>query len=285
MRIKFIYRHLRKRYGKLIGNDDIAIDPGFFNYVYTKRRDLDEAFPDLEVVAIGSSLSDYGFYSPEWNESLNLGLTSSDLSVELGLYRKVLRDAPNLKIVLLYSGVFMPGFNLACSSERNRLALYKHFFGIDYNSVNRIQQSLEARIFRKLNKFTFEVKDSDQGYIYDKPHFPGFDVGARAKTHLRENQRKPDQMDYFRRLKDLVESDGREFYLVIPPVRCDYREVLKEMRDEDLFENLKSIMPADHVLDFFKHKGFTNEDFGDCDHMNSLGARKLTGMIQSRVRV
>ena len=280
MRMKLIYRYLRRKLGKLIRNDDVATDRGFFNYVYTKRRDLDEARPDLKVVAIGSSLSDYGFHSAGWSESFNLGLTSSDLSVEFELYQKILRDAPNLKVVLLYSGVFMPGFNLACSSERNRLVLYKHFFGIDYNPVNRIQQNAERRILRKINKFAFESKNSDRGYIYEKPHYPGFDVSARAKTHLRENQREPDQMDYFRKLKSLVESDGRVLYLVIPPVRSYYREVLKDLWYGDLFENFKSIMPSDRVLDFYKHKGFTDRDFGDCDHMNSLGAEKLTGMIR-----
>tara|TARA_B110000093_G_scaffold182838_1_gene230670 strand:+ start:1479 stop:2336 length:858 start_codon:yes stop_codon:yes gene_type:complete len=285
MRIRFIYKYLRNRLKKLIGNDDIATTRSFFNYVYTKRRDLDEAFPEMEVVAIGSSLSDYAFYSPSWSQSFNFGLTSSDLSVALELYENVLRGAPNLKIVLLYSGVFVPGFNLAYTSERHRLILYKHFFGIDYNPMNRIQQKSEKRILRKINKFSFESKDSERGYIHEKPHFPGIDVGARAKTHLKENQREPDQMDYFRRLRDLVESDGRDLYLIIPPVRSDYRDVLKEISNGDLFEKFKLMMPPDRILDFYDHKEFTHSDFGDCDHMNELGSKKITAMIRSRIVV
>jgi len=282
---KFIYCFLRRRLSKITGNDEVATTRGFFNYVYTKRRNLDDAFPEMEVVAMRGSLSDYAFHSPTWSKSFNFGLTSSDLNVSLQLYEKVLRRAPNLKTVLLYSGVFVPGFNLAYTSERNRLVLYKYFFGIDYNPVNRIEKKTERRILRKLNSFSFELGDSDQGYIYGKPHFPGLDVGARVKTHLRENLREPDQMEYFRRLKDLVESDGRVLYVIIPPVRLDYREDLKNMWNGDVFQKFKSMIQKERVLDFYDNKNFSYSDFGDCDHMNELGSKKLTEMIRSRIEV
>lgn len=285
MSIRSLLRYFKQKRKKKHRYDGVATTPSFFNYVFTKRRGLDEALPNLEVVAIGSSLADYGFYSPSWTESFNFGLTSGDLSVALQQYEKVLRHAPHLKVVLLYSGIFMLGFNLACTSERNRLVLYKHFFAISYNEVNEIQSDAEQYVMRKIDDFPFEICDSDQGYIYDKSYLSNANISARAEKHLKENQREPDQMDYFLKLKDLVESDGKKFYLIVPPVRFDFREVLKNMGGEDLFEKFRSIMPLDRILDFYEDKEFTLSDFGDCDHMSRSGAKKLTAKIHAQISI
>ena len=285
MILGYLLRSLRKRFRRKSQYEGVATSSKFFNYVYTKKIHFDKARATTEVVAIGSSLADYGFYSPSWERSFNLGLTSSDLSVASELYEKALCGAPNLKVVLLYSAVFVPGFNLAFTSERNRLVLYKHFFGIDYNSRHGVDHKAEAWIQRKINGFVFEAQEANQGFIFNKRHFPRFDVIARANKHLKENQRKPDQMGHFRRLKQRVEKDGKELYLIIPPVRADFRAHLAEIWQRDLFEDFRQLMPQNRILDFYDHGGFTMEDFGDCDHLNEQGAKKLTEMLRSEVVV
>jgi hypothetical protein len=278
-----IFQYLKRKRKKKHLHDGVATTPSFFNYVYTKRRDLDEALPHLEVVAVGSSLADYGFYSPSWANSYNFGLTSGDLFVALQQYEKILRHAPNLKVVLLYVGVFMPGFNLGCTSERNRLILYKHFFGIPYNEVNKLEVGAEEYVVKKMNESEIQFSDSLQGYVYDKSHLSKVDVIKRAKKHFAENRRLPDQMGLFRRLKQLVESDGKDIYLIIPPVRSDYRDALEEMTPEDLFEGFRSSMSECHIFDFYEDKEFIECDFGDCDHMSRSGAQKLTAKIYSKI--
>ena len=65
MSIRSLLRYFKQKRKKKHRYDGVATTPSFFNYVFTKRRGLDEALPNLEVVAIGSSLADYGFYSKQ----------------------------------------------------------------------------------------------------------------------------------------------------------------------------------------------------------------------------
>lgn len=283
MDFQSILQYLKRKRNEILLHDGVATTSSFFNYVHTKRRDLDEALPHLEVVAVGSSLADYGFYSPSWANSYNFGLTSGDLFVALKQYEKLLRQAPKLKVVLLYVGVFMPGFNLGCTSERNRCILYKHFFGIPYNEVNKLEVSADKYVVKKMNESKIQFSDSLQGYVYDKSYLSKVDVIERVKKLLQENRRLPDQMGYFRRLKERVESDGNDFYLIIPPVRSDYRDALEEITPRDLFEGFRSSMSEYRIFDFYEDKEFIECDFGDCDHMSKSGAQKLTAKIYSKI--
>ena len=134
-----------------------------------------------------------------------------------------------------------------------------------------------------MNESKIQFSDSLQGYVYDKSYLSKVDVIERVKKHLQENRRLPDQMGYFRRLKERVESDGNDFYLIIPPVRSDYRDALEEITPRDLFEGFRSSMPECRIFDFYEDKEFIECDFGDCDHMSKSGAQKLTAKIYSKI--
>lgn len=261
----------------------------FFNYVYTKRKDLDDGLPELEVVALRGSNPDYPFYAPSWENSFNLGLTSGNIFLSLELYRKLLRNAPNLKVVLFFVNIIAPGYNLGMTSERARLVSYKHFFGVDYNRLNRIEPKTEKRILKKISKSKFLRKKSIRGFVFDKPHFPNIDIKKRVAGHLRENRREPDQMEHFYELQRLIEADGRRLYLVIPPFRSDFRAELESQAGivgkGDLFKKFESVMSKEQVLDFYNCDEISDDDFGDCDHLSEAGAQKLTAMIRCRIAV
>jgi hypothetical protein len=64
--------------------------------------------------------------------------------------------------------------------------------------------------------------------------------------------------------------------IVIPPARKDYRENLPDHKI--LFSRLYSLLEKNNVfiVNYYDDNSFGLEDFGDFDHLNYLGAKKLT---------
>ena len=101
-------------------------------------------------------------------------------------------------------------------------------------------------------------------------------VEERAKSHLRENKREPDQMQWLKELINLVHSDNRRLIIVIPPFRSDYKKIIS--KQSNLFEKIYNLKGVE-VLNFYDSKIFSDDDFGDSDHLNEQGAIKLTNEI------
>ncbi len=273
---------LRKSLRKIRRKVPFFDNDKFINYVYTKYLGYKNQLTEIHIVALRGSAADYSFYSPDWPNSFNFGLTSSDLHHSLELYRKLLCDAPRLRAILFFGGVFSPGFDLVMTSERHRLVTYKHFFQTEYDS-DHIKKKNERKIVKKILGTHPKPVESNQGFVFDKVYQPCLDVVSRASKHLRENKREPDQMEYFYELKRLVERDGRQFFFVIPPFRSDYLAALGAEGKDGLFDKFESVLLPEQVLDYSLCDSFCDSDFGDCYHLNELGARKLTALLMARV--
>ena len=55
--------------------------------------------------------------------------------------------------------------------------------------------------------------------------------------------------------------------------------------DKILFNELYNLSISENfeILNFYNNKLFTNEDFFDFDHLNSIGANKLTDLIHKYI--
>ena len=93
-------------------------DDDFLMYVCKKKKGFDKNLDKIKTIAIRGSNVDYAFYAPDWNNSYNLGLTSTNLYESYYLYKKYRKDLCSLKNVILYFTVFAPGYSLIHTSER-----------------------------------------------------------------------------------------------------------------------------------------------------------------------
>lgn len=78
---------------------------------------------------------------------------------------------------------------------------------------------------------------------------------------------------------------GHDLFVVIPPFRSDYTKLLPPF--EEVFAPLLSLTQKDasiHLLDYFHDTDFADDDFGDTDHLNLQGAKKLTQKIRQAFR-
>lgn len=275
---KSLIDQLKKTQRKLRIN--LFDDDSFLSYVKMKKCGLEKNALSIKTIALRGSNSDYGFYSPMWKDSYNIGLTSSDLFINYHLYENYKNRLKNLKNIILFLNIPAPGNSLIYTSERYRAVAYKFFFDIPYAKEGMIAPRFENWIFNKCKKITnTEINSDFSGYTKKTYYGVNLIVKERAGKHLRENQREPNQLHWLLKLSNSINDDKKRLIIVIPPFRSDFKNVLptKEVLFEKFYNlNMKNV----DFLDFYDSDLFTDEDMGDTDHLNEQGAIKLTTEIR-----
>lgn len=256
----------------------------FIEYVNRKSNGFRQKICDIKTLAIRGSNADYGFFAPVWDRSYNLGLVSSDLYYSFQLYQNFGKQLVNLEQIILFYSVSANGYSLIKTSERYRAVVYKYFFEIPYAETGIIKPKFEKYIFKKCETLNHNLVESS--YCgYDEHHNMGLKLPAseRIKPHLRENRREPDQLNWLNLLCNEIKKDKRKIFIVIPPFRSDYRALLPEK--EVLFKKLFQKKLANcEIIDLFDSPDFDDSDFADTDHMNKMGAIKLTSYLKKRIQ-
>lgn len=255
----------------------------FIEYVSRKSNGFRQRISEIKTLAIRGSNADYGFYAQLWDGSYNLGLVSSDLHSSFHIYKRFKDQLVNLEQVILFYSVSANGYSLIKTSERYRAVVYKYFFEIPYAEAGIINPKFEKYILKKCE--TLNHNSVESSYCgYDEYHNIGIKLPAseRVKPHLRENRREPDQLNWLYLLYNEIEKDKRKMYIVIPPFRSDYRALLPEK--EVLFKKLLQNKLANcEIIDLFDSPEFDYSDFADTDHLNKIGATKLTSYLKNRI--
>jgi len=272
---KRIDKKLKKLHNKIYPT--LFAEEDFLLYVKKKKEGLEQDSHRIVTLALRGSTADYGFYSPLWKNSYNLGLTSSDLHACYNLYVNYRNDLSNLKNVIIYASVSIFGFSLMKTSECYRAVTYKHFFNIPYQEEHLINPKFEKWIKERCSNLSkIELEQDYNGY--EKKTYYGTNIPTyeRARTHLRENRRDPDQLSWLKNLNDLVQKDNRRLIVVIPPFRSDYKRLLPN--ESTLFKKLYKFEEI-KILNLYNLDIINDDDFGDMDHLNEQGAKKLTNEI------
>ena len=289
-----IFKNVKNRLKRLAKKTVIKVFPDFrintfednefLTYVYKKKLGLLRCADQIENLALRGSGADYDFLDQTNGPSYNLGLTSSDLHATYHLYKNSTDILPKLQNIIVFFVPIAPGFDLTKIREKYRYVAYGHFFDIPYQDARDISRRIERRIIKKCESLTApNIPILYRGY--DKKKYLGsdHDVVKRAKAHLRENQREPDQMCWLNKMIELADQLGHRIWIVIPPVRSDFKNELP--KSEVLFSKLYNMDIGQHtILDFYDDDKFDDSDMGDTDHLNEKGAIKITAKILSSIQ-
>jgi len=165
------------------------------------------------------------------------------------------------------------------------MVAFKHFFKIPYNRDNKIKERFEKKIINgcSLHNSKDEVNYDYRGYEKNSCLGNLVPVKVRTKGHLRENRRNPNQLKWLIKLDQLIHEDNRKLYVVMPPCRKDYVDLLPSKYE--LYNSIYKMNEMNfEILDFYDSELFTIEDFRDTDHLNNRGAEKLTSELMKIIK-
>ena len=266
---------------------------------YRESRLKDNPFPDvlrnacmlpqlkdsIDTVVLGSSHAHYGFHAEE--SIFNLGGTSCDLYHSYELYRWLDNSGfEKVKTMILFYDVFSPGFVLEKTSDALLHIPCEICFGIPARDELRGVSAKTKYLMEERTKYHYKNQIPDMTWRGNGDHhvdMSWIDLDTRIAGHLKHCWRNNHQTEYVRKMLDLAKVRSDRFIVVLPPLRADYREKLKESPRAlfpELFR-LASEEPMLELLDYHDCLEFSDEDFIDYDHLNARGAKKLAQMINN----
>nr|WP_319401057.1 hypothetical protein [uncultured Carboxylicivirga sp.] len=251
----------------------------FVDYVRQKKDGLNENSQHIKTLVLRGSTADYSFFSPVIENSYNLGLTSTDLHTCYYLYVNNKDKLVDLDTIVLFFGVFVPGYSLQLTSEKWRAVVYRYYFDIPYVNSELEGSRYEKYILSKCKKNKNTELKYEDGYVYPI-FFHAYSAERRIKGHLRENKRQPSQLLWLNKLSDELGKDGRKFVIVFPPYRSDYKKLLPNF--EELYSEVL-LMKNIHFIDFTNSDFLDDSDFGDTEHLKPEGAQKLTVRLKQQL--
>ncbi len=271
------------------------------NSYNTKRRFLESRLPNIEVLALGSSVGAMGLKPDELSApAFNLSNISQSLIVDGQLFGKYLPRLPNLKVLVL--NLFYPSLEsrMAGGEEAWRNFFYQRFFEVPGDGTRQEQldvralslfhlygPSASAKYFRNGFKAEFDrIEESgwqpSQGNLWEAP-----EASARRWIEAHHKGMHPEYVEEnARAIESMIEAAvarNVKVALLYLPTIAEYSrraDPEKLARHRAVLEGLERKYPG-HVVrkDYFNDSRFTHEDFSDADHLNVRGASKFSRLV------
>lgn len=247
-----------------------------------KQRGIDLCQKELETLVLGSSHGDYGF-NPIFTEkkSFNLAHSSQDLYYSYHLYQKYAKQCSKLENVVIFYSVFSQGNNLYMQKKNDLVCFYKIIFGCKYfsNFKDLLLDKKEGKYRKWYKKYKRVPKGEYYGFEAGKYFLKKISTEIRASSHLRENKREDNLLGYLQKIVTLAKEKQHQLYIVLSPGREDYKQECGDSKRlfTAVFEMQNKLDLK--IINLYDNVSFNDNDFGDCDHLNSNGAEKATKII------
>lgn len=160
-------------------------------------------------------------------------------------------------------------------------------YGVEYRGqLTRKSQRIEKRLLKCKERLAtpFVADNYLGGQNFKSFNSPATLTSDRVASHLKNNRRTISQDVYLEKIIDLVQKNKIKIYIVLPPYRQDYIELLPAF--DEMFAKVVDICKRHKIkfLNYTYDKDFSAMDFGDCDHLNRGGGIKLTRKIKKDIQ-
>lgn len=237
----------------------------------------------IKTLVLGSSHGDFGYIAKE--DEFNLSLTSQDLYYSYKLYEKY-ANLSQLKNIILFYSVFSNGFILDKTSLKEIALSYKMFFDIPivHNCLYLKLRNLSfPKYLCKVIKTEIifcngNNKHTENLFMNTKE----ITANERAKAHKKTYNRPDKQIKWLKLLIQLANKNKHRVFIVISPATKEYKSYL--VSESNLFTEIKELKHC-KIIDLYNSNLFEQEDFGDWDHLNENGAKKLSNYVRNLIEV
>ncbi|MGZ8543729.1 MAG: SGNH/GDSL hydrolase family protein [Flavisolibacter sp.] len=255
----------------------------------------------VEVLCLGSS---HGFYNinPEYfnRPGFNAAHIAQSLNYDLAILKDYESRLVHLKYIVLPVSYFSLYGKLNESPESWRVKNYSLYYGI--NTTYNIKNYFEVLS----NGFGVNFKRCVSYYLNHKPEITSSSLGfgsnytsskqmdlklSGEEASLRHTKEDGDFLnENINNLKEIIEIAERKKAKVIfftPPAYYTYRDRLDKKQLNETLNAVQSLSAKyQHVVyrNFLSDTSFVKSDYYDADHLNEIGAEKLTKRINTLIQ-
>lgn len=271
-----------------------------------KSEYLDKNSKKIEVLYLGNSHLYFGI-NPEFSnlESFNAAYTSQSVDLDWLILSKY-KDWSHLKYIVLSVDYISLYTQLGNNVEAWRMKNYNLYYGIkpSYHLENsaEIFNGKFAKNIDRLDKFYNKgVSDLDCnhwgfGTLYNHTTSNNIDLSSKeaAKRHKVDIKSKLSLSNFKYNtevIKNFIhfgEKNNVKIVFIATPVSKSYYNITKDDQLKNTVSAVKRLVSENNnqciYLDYIQDNNFYDTDFYDGDHLNDLGAKKLTEKLNSIIK-
>ena len=266
---------------------------------YQLKKDyLDKNAAEINTLILGSSHTFYGL-NPEYfsKKTFNAAYVSQSLDLDYEILKKYDSKLKNLKTVIVPISYFSLFETLDTDMEKWRIKNYV----IYYNFPNKYHftdnfESLD-------NDITLNVKKTIKHYVLNKSYITSSNLGwgtnfnsknkeklkgtISAKRHTAKNSDLyDDNIKSLYKIIALCKKNNINIVYITTPTDKSYYENLNKIQIEKTIKTITELVKNNsncYYLNLLNSEKFTKEDFYDADHLNEIGAKKLSLLLNAEI--
>jgi biopolymer transport protein ExbD len=259
---------------------------------YQLKKDyLNENAAEINTLILGSSHTFYGL-NPEYfsQETFNAAYVSQSLDLDYEILRKYDLKLKNLKTVIIPISYFSLFETLETDVEKWRIKNY-----VIYYDLENTYQLLDH--FESLdNHIALNVKKIIKYYVLNKSYITSSYLGwgtnfnsknkktlngvFTAKKHTAKNFNLYDEnIKSLQKIVTLCRKNKVKVIFITTPTHASYYHNLNKNQLEKTTKTISKFVKNNsncEYINMLTSDKFTNEDFYDADHLNEIGAKKLS---------
>jgi hypothetical protein len=262
------------------------------NNLSCKKEYLDHHSENIQMLIFGNSHTYYGINPDHFSQhAFNVAYNSQTLNLDFEIFEMYNKKFDNLKVIILpisYSTLW---------STTERAKDYTLYYGINANCPTDYSEILNNRFainVSRLRKHFSERKDDIScsslgwGTNFSSEHAGDLEATGQhaAFRHTYRNLNSKENATVFAKNVDILHSfaewssqnNVKLIFLTVPVYRT-YRENLNEIQLKKMIEtitNLATQYENSSYINWLEHTDFVTGDFYDADHLNEIGAKKLS---------
>ncbi|TDG37691.1 hypothetical protein EZJ43_00940 [Pedobacter changchengzhani] len=266
-----------------------------------KQTYLDNHADDINVLFLGNSHIYYGI-NPEYirNKSYNAAYISQSIDYDLAILELYKDHWKELKYIIIPIDYFSLDSKLGTSVEAWRVKNYTIYYNIDIDqkSVKNNSEMLSSNLkinSEKLNNFYLKkesaITSNKFGWGTSYNSGKNKDLDRTGMTAALRHTVKDDDThkNNLRILKNIIQF-GKQRNIKIILITCPtYKTYYDNLNLNQLHNTITAVtdIAKKNNVDYYnwlKDKSFDKSDFYDADHLNEIGAKKLTMKIDSLIQ-
>ncbi len=272
------------------------------DYAY-KCNYLNEKSDDIEALFLGSSHIYYGI-NPQYMacESFNGAHVSQSLDFDLVILEKYKDHWNKLKYIIIPVDYFSMYSTLETGIEKWRVKNYNIYYSVNkgnsyWDRFELFSGKFPDHIFRVLEHLGNEKSNIDCsklgfGLAYNSRNCKDLlktgEIAAQNHTfNIKNNRCFSENVQTIRSIIDFSRKHNVKLLFVTCPVYNTYRQNLEARQLNNTINVIKQLSSKSintYYYNFLTDSTFTAHDFYDADHLNEIGAKKLTLKIDSIIK-
>ena len=272
------------------------------DYSY-KNNWLENNASSVEILSLGSSHGFFGINPKFFDEpAFNAAHVSQSLDFDRFIFNKFFNQMDSLKYVIIPISYFTPLGKIENGSENWRINSYQIYYDCDYYGyvpkynieITKNLTSNIKRIFKYVfaGKTSLSVNELGFGLDYNSTIVNDLETTAvdAAKRHtypVIDGHLLEENSEYLADIIAKCESRGIKVVLLTTPTTSFYSDNLNKQQLDckvEFCEYFERSFSNVVYLDMTEDERFVNEDFHDGDHLNDIGAMKLSVILNKKIK-